>query len=327
MVNARPAGRPAVTVLMAVFDPPLPMLGQAVDSILEQSFSDFEFLILDDGSSDPAVGAALARRAAEDPRIRIFWEPHRGLTASLNRGLGLARGTRIARQDADDWSEPDRIERQMEYFRDQPHTAVLGTGAWMHQQDGRRLWRLRLPSDRRAILEHLTRGNPFVHGSVMFPRAAALAAGGYREVFRCSQDYDFLWRLAERGSAANLPEPLYHYRCTSVSVSARRAREQALAHRAIQKLAAMRGAGAPEDPDEALAEANSLAGDAAWELEACLKQADHRMLAGDYRGARSSYQQALRAHPKNLRAWGKFARLGVFCAVPALREACFRGAF
>ena len=192
-------------------------------------------------------GAFSHQRAKGDARIRILTEPHRGLTASLNRGLALARGTWIARQDADDWSEPTRLERQVDYFREHPETIVLGTGAWTHQQDGRPLWPLRLPWQHADILRWLPRGNPFVHGSVMFPRAAAVSAGGYREEFRCSQDYDFLWRLAERGNAANLAEPLYHYRYTSGSVSAGRAEEQARAHRAIQLLAASRQRGEPED--------------------------------------------------------------------------------
>ena len=176
--------RPAVTVLMAVYDPPLEMLDQALESILSQSFADFEFLIVDDGSQDPVVPNFLAQRAKCDRRIRIAAEPHRGLTASLNRGLALARGTWIARQDADDWSERVRLERQMEYVGTHPDTAVLGTGAWTHQQDGRPLWPLRLPTAHADILARLPRGNPFVHGSVMFSRAVAVAAGGYREEFQ-----------------------------------------------------------------------------------------------------------------------------------------------
>jgi hypothetical protein len=311
-----PTVTPAVTVLMAVYDPPLEMLEQAMDSILAQTFADLEFLIVDDGSRDPVVRGVLAQRAKCDPRIRIAGEPHRGLTASLNRGLALARGAWIARQDADDWSEPGRLERQMEFFRTHPQTTVLGTSVWTHQQDGRPLWRLRLPARHRDILRRLPSGNPFVHGSVMFPRAAALAAGGYREEFRCSQDYDFLWRLAERGSAANLPEALYHYRYTSGSVSAGRAAEQAQAHRAIQRLGVMRRSGAPEDVAGALAHAASPDS-----LDALLKQADHLMLAGDYRRAWSSYRTLLGAHPL---AWAKLARLGVFRLFPRLREACFR---
>ena len=310
---------PAVTVLMAVYDPPLAMLAQAMDSIQAQTFCDFEFVIVDDGSRDPAVLGLLARRRQRDARIRIASEPHRGLTVSLNRGLAVARGTWIARQDADDWSEPRRLERQMEYIQAHPETTVLGTAAWTHQQDGRRLWPTRLPASHADILLRLPRGNPFVHGSVMFPRAAAASLGGYREEFRCSQDYDFLWRLAERGHAANLPEALYHYRYTSDSVSARRALEQARTHRAVQRLAEARRHGETEDVAAALAQAQN-----ARPVDALLKQADHLMLAGKYRQAWSAYSRLLRSHPRNPRAWAKLARLGVFWSVPGLRETCFR---
>jgi len=315
------ASNMVVTVLMAVYDPPLDMLRQAVDSILNQTFADFEFLIVDDGSRDQVVRSFLVQRAKGDVRIRIAWEPHRGLTASLNRGLILATGRFVARQDADDWSAPSRLEQQLAWFRVHPETAVLGTDAWTHQQDGSSLWRLHLPGTHAEILAALPLGNPFVHGSVMFPRAQATAAGGYREEFRCSQDYDFFWRLAERGIAGNLSEALYHYRYTSAAVSAARAGEQARAHQAIRRLGESRRRGEIEDVGRALEEA-SEAGDGAWRAQ--LKQADHRMLAGDYGGAWVAYSGLLESHPANPLAWAKLARLGVFRAFPKLRQACFR---
>ena len=314
---------PQVTVLLAVYDPPLEMLGQAVDSILSQTFTDFEFLIVDDGSRDPGVRSFLLGRAQADPRIRMAWEPHRGLTASLNRGLALATGRFIARQDADDWSAPSRLEQQLAWFRSHPETAVLGTDAWTHQQDGSPLWRLHLPETHERILAAFPFRNPFVHGSVMFPRARAVAAGGYREEFRCSQDYDFFWRLAGLGSAGNLGQALYHYRYTSASVSAARAAEQARAHRAIRQLGESRRRGEIEDVDRALKDAEAgLATEGVW--RALLKQADHRMLAGDYRRAWADYRGLLGSQPANPLAWAKVVRLGVFRTFPWLREACFR---
>ncbi len=283
-----------VTVLMAVYDPPLAMLAQAMDSIAAQTCGDLEFLIVDDGSPGESTRAYLARRAEADFRIRVAWEPHRGLTASLNRGLELARGEWIARQDADDWSEPARLERQIAYLRANPEVSVLGSDVWTHQQNGSPLWRVRLPRTHARILEAFPRGNPFVHGAVMFRKAAAEAAGGYREVFRCSQDYDFFWRLAECGVAANLSEPLYHYRFTAGSVSAGRAVEQGQAHRAIRALAAARARGGAEDASQALAEAQAeMIGDSGY--RALLKQADHCMLAGEYGQAGSAYWGLLRA--------------------------------
>lgn len=313
-----------ITVLMAVYNPPLSMFDQAVTSILGQTFSDFEFLIIDDGSDDPAALQHLAACANRDPRIRLVHEPHRGLTASLNRGLALASGTYIARQDADDWSAPARLERQLAHLATHPNDAVCGSNAWTHQQDGRRLWRTHLPLDHNALLAAFPKGNPFVHGSALFRRSAALAVGGYRETFRCSQDFDFFWRLSEKFGAVNLNEPLYHYRYTSGSISASRATEQLCAHRAIRQLAEARRQGVPENPPAALAEAKQDLMSGRGVFKALLKQADHRMLAGDYRGAARAYLDLIRSHPINASAWGKLARLGIFRSAPFLREACFR---
>ena len=310
-----------VTVLMAVYNAPLGLLKEAIDSILGQTFRDVEFLIVDDGSEDEDVRAHLKWRTQQDPRVVVAWEPHRGLTASLNRGLALANGTFIARQDADDWSSPERLERQLAHFAVHPEDAVCGSNAWTHQQDGRALWRTDLPLTHAQLLQAFPRGNPFVHGSVMFKKTEALAAGGYCETFRCSQDYDFFWRLAERHGAANLPEPLYHYRYTSGSISAGRATEQLRAHHAIRRLAEARRDGDSEDPRAALAQAN---GSEVSVFHALLKQADHLMLAGDYRKAARSYLDLLAEHPQSPLAWGKIARLGVFRTMPFLRAASFR---
>ena len=197
-----------VTVLMAVRDTPAGMLRQAIVSIREQTLRDFEFLILDDGSQRADTLAELETQAAADSRIRVERGPPRGLTRTLNRGLALAKGDWIARQDADDWSEPQRLERQAAFLRERPGVALCGTNAWTHRDDGRPLWPTRLPQECEAIREALWWGNPFVHGSVMFRATAAR----YREEFACAQDYDFFWRLCDASGGANLAEPLYHYR-------------------------------------------------------------------------------------------------------------------
>ncbi len=315
---------PPVTVLMAVWNSPLGMLDEAIESILSQTFRDFEFLIVDDGSTDRDVVAHLQWRASRDPRIRLAREPHRGLTASLNRGLELAAGALIARQDADDWSAPERLERQVAHFALHPWDAVCGSNALTHQHNGRTLWRTNLPLTHSELLGVFPRGNPFVHGSVMFRRAEALAAGGYREVFRCSQDYDFFWRLTERHGAVNLQEPLYHYRYTSGSISAGRAAEQLRSHHAICALARARQCGETENPAAAFAAAGEALESGSGVFRALLKQADHLMLAGDYGAAAKSYWRLLAEHPSNPVAWAKVARLGLFRTMPFLREASFR---
>jgi hypothetical protein len=311
-----------VTVLMSVYDPPANMLDTAIASVLDQTFADFEFLILDDGSSNERVRAQLDSWASTDGRVRLFHEPHRGVPATSNRGLALARGTYIARHDSDDWSEPHRLARQVAYLNQHPEIALAGTDTWSHSSCGAPLWRLRLPHSPAEVARALLRGNPFVHGSTMFRREAALAIGGYREEFPCSSDYDFLWRLADAGGAVNLDEVLYHYRYTRGSISAQRAADQARTHRAAQLLAASRRTGQAEDVREALQTVEKET--AGQSFRPALKQADHLMLAGDFSGAGRAYLRLLRSHPGSGLAWAKILRLAVFAAIPPAREVSFR---
>ena len=314
----------SLTVLMAVWNSPLDELEQAVASILKQTFSEFEFLIVDDGSTDPGVRQYLETLAARDGRVRTVRLSHRGLTACLNEGLRRARGVLVARQDADDWSAPERLTRQVQFFCEHPGAVLCGTDAWTHQQTGRKLWRTRLPRTSPEIAAAFTRGNPFVHGSTMFSRQAARAIGGYSEDFKSSQDYDFFWRLSEQGPAVNLGEPLYHYRYSAGSISASKAAEQRAAHRAAQRLAQARSRGVPQDPAAAMAEARREIDREGVAGRALLKQADHLMLAGAYRRAGRAYLDWLRRHPLSPLAWAKLVRLGVFVTVPGAREVCFR---
>jgi glycosyltransferase involved in cell wall biosynthesis len=285
---------------------------------------DWEFVILDDGSEQRDTCAELESHAVADSRIHLKRGPARGLTRTLNRGLALAKGALTARQDADDWSEPERLERQAEFFRENPQIGLCGTNACTYQQDGRALWATRLPESAAAVRAALRRGNPFVHGSTMFRTAAARALGGYREQFSCGQDYDFFWRLSDVYGGANLPEPLYHYRFTAGAVSAGRAAEQARSHRAAQILAHARRNGAAEDVAGAWALAAAEVEQDTGPLRAALRQIDHRMLAGDTGVAGRAYAELLAAHPASRLAWGKLLRWAVFSAVPPAREWCFR---
>ena len=313
-----------VTVLMAVRDTPANQLRQAMDSIRSQTMSDFEFLVLDDGSRNPETLAELERQKAADARIRLEAGAHCGLTRTLNRGLKLASREWIARQDADDWSDRERLESQLAFLRAHPGVRLCGTNAWTHRQDGKRLWPTRLPETAEQIHSAFWRQNPFVHGSTLFLAEAAREAGGYREEFPCAQDYDFFWRLAETGGAANLPQPLYHYRYSSGAVSVSRAAEQARAHRAAQILAQHRRLAIPENVARALQQADESVGTGAGVLRAALKQADHRMLAGDRWGAGRAFLGLIASHPASPLTWGKLARWAVFSTLPLAGRTCFR---
>jgi len=312
-----------ITVLMAVRDTPHAMLRQAIASIRCQTLRDFTFLIVDDGSEQQETRAELQRQANADSRIRLQFGPPRGLTPALNRGLARAEGDLIARQDADDWSEPERLERQAAFLDEHPRINVCGSNAWTHRYDGRPLWATRLPEGAPAIREALLKRNPLVHGSTLFRTGVARALGGYREEFPSAQDYDFFWRMSDAGGAVNLPEPLYHYRYSGWAVSARRAAEQARAHRAARLLAEARRSGAIEDVAGALVQAARDLEDAG-PLQTELKQIDHRMLAGDFGAAGRAYAQLLTTYPASGLAWGKLLRWAVFSALPPAREWCFR---
>lgn len=196
---------PLVSVLLAVYNGGL-LLDEAIHSILAQTFTDFELLVIDDGSTDDS-----SQRAASfnDPRIRILRnETNIGLTRSLNRGLAEARGEYVARQDADDISLPNRLAAQVEFLRSNPSVVLVGTSAVRINPKGTRIGTNDMPTTHEAIRWASLVDNPFLHTSVMFRRAVVQEAGGYDEEFVVCQDYALWNRLAAKNRVANLPERL-----------------------------------------------------------------------------------------------------------------------
>jgi hypothetical protein len=198
-----------VTVLIAVFDGG-DLLHRAVESVLAQTYEDFELLIVDDASTDGAVA-----RLPADPRIRIVRnERNRGQVPSLNRGLDEARGTYIARLDADDVMLPTRLERQVAVLDAEPSVALVGTWLEVVDGDGRHWSTLR--GDVRSYADFvcaiLTDRIPFGHPSLMYRLKDVRALGGYDETLAPSEDKDLYRRLAlERKDARVVPEPLVVY--------------------------------------------------------------------------------------------------------------------
>ena len=165
-----------LTVLMSVYNGSR-FLREAIESILNQTFYDFEFIIINDGSTD-RTAEILA--TYQDKRIRIVRNSDNiGLTKSLNEGLKLARGKYIARQDADDISLPKRLERQISYLEAQPDIALLGTWANSIDERGKILWEMRPPSDPSLLRWSMLFNNNMIHSSVMFNAAKAMDIGGY----------------------------------------------------------------------------------------------------------------------------------------------------
>ena len=186
-------------------------LREAVASILNQTYTDFEFIIFDDCSSD---GSAAILQSFADPRIRIYTnEKNIGLTNSLNKCLALAQGKYIARMDADDISLPTRFAKQVRFLNEHPAIALVGT--WMEciDAEGRSLSRVDTPIEPNLIKDEMLKMNCIAHPSVMFRKDVVLAVGGYRTTLgRYAQDYDLWLRLLEQYQISNLPEHLLLYR-------------------------------------------------------------------------------------------------------------------
>lgn len=241
---------PAVSVLMAVRDGQQ-WLRPAVDSILTQTFSNFELLVIDDGSSDETPHI-LGEYRALDQRVIVIPQAREGLVCALNRGLARATAPFVARLDADDVALPQRLQRQLSYFEEHPKTNLLGTWAQAIDALGRPKRLLRPPVDRKILVETLVRTNPFIHSSIMFRTAIARELGGYHPPFEAAEDYDFWLRFSEIGDIAILPEVLIQYRRHGSSVTTRRAVTQVFSVRLAKQASEARRT-ARDDPSSMLA--------------------------------------------------------------------------
>lgn len=208
---------PLVSVLMPVYNGAAD-LRRALDSVLGQTFSDFELIVINDGSKDESASLL---NSVDDPRVRVIHQDNMGLAATLNRGLAMARGALIARQDQDDLSHPERFARQVTHLNDNPECILLGTAAeiWVGDEPTERAHDH--PTEHSLLAFDLLFNNPFVHSSVMMRRDAVLDIGGYTtdKSRQPPEDYELWSRLARKGRLANLPERLLVYREVPQSMS------------------------------------------------------------------------------------------------------------
>lgn len=207
-----------MSVLMSVYNGER-YVEAAIRSIQQQTFEDFELLIVDDGSNDKSL-SILQSLQASDHRIIIRTRGNRGLVASLNELVGMARGRYLARMDADDISLPRRFEEQVAFLDQNPGVAVVGTAFMMIDSRGRRIGSINCPCDPASVEQALLSGDCVLsHPSVMIRAEAMIQAGGYRHEFPCAQDLDLWLRISEFAQLANLPEVLLEYRLHSDSIS------------------------------------------------------------------------------------------------------------
>jgi glycosyltransferase involved in cell wall biosynthesis len=217
-------------------------LAPAVESILSQTLKDLELLLIDDGSTDGST-EEIKVYAAADSRVRPMLRPHRGLVHTLNEGCAAARANLIARMDADDVAEPERLSRQVAYLEQHPEVAVSGTGIGLVDEDGRAFGSASFPTHPEGVRSLLPTINCIAHPTVIMRRAAFEAVGGYRPAFRHAEDYDLWLRMSEACELSNLPEALVWWRFHSGSVSERHAEQQVVATIGAQFAAARRRAG------------------------------------------------------------------------------------
>jgi len=195
-------------------------LDASVRSIVCQAFRDWEFIVVDDASTDGSA-ECLEDWARQERRIRVIRNSeNKGQTACLNQGLGEAHGAWIARQDADDLSHPLRLSRQFEFVTAFPETGLVGTCGRMIDEGDRLCGLLDVPLSPGIIRWSFPILNPFLHTSVLFSRELVCnELGGYDEGFQIAQDYELWGRLQARRKTRNLPQRLVSYRSLAGSLS------------------------------------------------------------------------------------------------------------
>ncbi len=219
--------QPKVTVVMSVYNGTL-YLQEAVESILNQTFTDFEFIIIDDESTDK-TWEILTQYANRDQRVKLFKNKENiGLTKSLNRGLEFATGEYIARQDADDVSLPDRFKLQTCFLDDNVDVGAIGTSAEVINEQGKFLEQSYVIREHESIQACLLVNNCLFHSSMMVRRSLMQALGGYREELRYAQDYDIWWRISRLARIENLPDILVRVRRSAKNISKLYRHEQLL---------------------------------------------------------------------------------------------------
>lgn len=243
---------PQVSVVMSVFNGER-FLRDAVESILDQSLTDFEFIIVDDGSTDGSA-SLLEFYKNNDPRVRVYSHENRGLVESLNIGCGLARGKYIARMDADDIALRDRLALQVNVLEKHHELGCLGGAVEFIKASGVRIGTRYFPTKDHEIRSDLARGDcPIFHPTVVMRTSAFISVGGYRKVVVDAEDYDLWLRIADSFRLANLDTVVLKYRLHLQQVSVRKFRQQVLSALAAKTASLSRSNGNP-DPLESIPE-------------------------------------------------------------------------
>ncbi len=198
----------------------------SIDSILNQTFGDFEFIIIDDASTD-ATAVLIDEYTLADDRVRLMRNPSNlGLTKSLNIGIHKSKGEYIARMDAGDTSEPERFAEQVMFLDKNKDHVLVGAWAYTIDEHSKRIGEMRNATDSDCVKKMLIRHNPIVHSSIMVRKSSLERVGNYDESWKYGQDYELYFRLMNVGKLANIPKYLVSYRLSTNSITRKKNSEQ-----------------------------------------------------------------------------------------------------
>lgn len=313
---------PRVSVIMSVYNEEK-YLRPALESILNQTFADFEFIVIDDGSTD-STRAIL--ESYGDSRIRVFSQINQGLTRSLNRALSLVRAEYIARMDGNDISQRERFERQVDFLDRNPDVGIVGSFSYRIDEKGRQVNLYTYPTESDSIKETLWSSCPMCHSSVMFRRACIERVGPYREKVGPTEDLDFFFRVSEKFSVANLPEPLHSFRVTPEGITIRRRFDQMRYDRLVRKMAEERRRTGRDRLEE-------MSGEEISQLleqflprtpeneekvisASCIHLAEVAYVTGDYGRSAQWLSKYIKTNPLSRRGWILAAKLAACSVVP-----------
>jgi glycosyltransferase involved in cell wall biosynthesis len=222
-----------ISVIMPVYNQNINYLKKAIDSILNQTFTNFEFIIIDDGSNNKDCINILDQYSKIDQRVKLIRNlTNIGLTKSLNKALGTVRGLYIARMDSDDISKNNRFEVQFNYLEKNKDCMLCGSWVNLINEDEKIIGKTKPETKYDKIKKILIKGNIFTHSAWFFRKNLIEKIGYYSEIAEKNEDYDFLLRTASQYEISNIPEYLCDYRINMKSIS--------FSHNKTQELNALR---------------------------------------------------------------------------------------
>ena len=202
---------PIVSVIMPAFNREK-FIAESIRSVLNQSFKDFELIVIDDGSTDKTL--QIANTFLEDPRIRIVRnQKNLGIAKTRNKALELARGRFIAPLDSDDiWLDREKLRKQVEFLEENPDYAMLGGGIMHIDVDSKPIKKVLFPIYDSLIRNIVLQYNPFAQSSLLYRKSAALECGGYSTEYKICDDYDLWLKIGTKHKFTNIPQVLTGYR-------------------------------------------------------------------------------------------------------------------